>query len=197
MTIDLICPDDGQSITFSLRSASDSFWQEHPCGTKFADAPLALVGFTSWLNTLAIARMAHPSGCRLCFPDGLRVLEIGCGWELTVRNSLKLVQTTLESIYRRRHRIRAPRFELFDLSGTFQTGDAENSTSPMRLSNARLFAWRAASHPDIQSAVRETTECCAQAASQVMLYHRNSYNYRVISRCCVAQEFICCGGMPV
>jgi SAM-dependent methyltransferase len=72
------------------------------------------------------------------------------------------------------------RFELFDLKGTFHTADAENLDFPDE-SFDLVYSHGVLHHtPDTAGAIREVHRVLKKnGRAVIMLYHRNSYNYRV------------------
>src|SRR2546423_9126748 len=68
--------DVGQSLKERVRA----FWQEHPCGTKFADAEVGSRRFFEAVEEHRYRTEWHiPEAAGFDRAKGLRVLEIGCG----------------------------------------------------------------------------------------------------------------------
>jgi SAM-dependent methyltransferase len=112
---------------------------------------------------------------------GLRVLEIGCGLGTdgaqfatagAIYTGVDLTEAAV-ALARRR-------FELFNLPGTFRTADAENLDFADE-SFDLVYSHGVLHHtPDTERAVREVHRVLRPGGrAVVMLYHRDSYNYRV------------------
>jgi SAM-dependent methyltransferase len=167
---------------YNLKERVRAFWQANPCGVKFADAePGSRLFFerveehryrTEW----HIPQAADFQGAR-----GLRVLEIGCGLGTDGAQfagagadytGVDLTEAAV-SLARRR-------FELFNLRGNFLRADAEN----LDFADASfdlVYSHGVLHHtPDTERAVREIHRVLKPGGrAVVMLYHRDSYNYRV------------------
>src|ERR1051325_2595584 len=64
----------------SLKERVRAFWQEHPCGTKFADAEVGSRAFFDAVEEHRYRTEWHiPEAAVFDKTEGLRVLEIGCG----------------------------------------------------------------------------------------------------------------------
>ena len=165
-----------------LKEQVRAFWQEHPCGTKFADAPPGSRLFYELVEQHRYQKEWHiPAAAEFASTNGLRVLEIGCGLGTDGAQFAKagadytgidLTEAAIE--------LARKRFELSGLPGTFQTGDAEKLGFPDN--NFDLVYSHGVLHhtPDIQSAIKEIHRVLRPGGrAKVMLYHRNSYNYRI------------------
>jgi ubiquinone/menaquinone biosynthesis C-methylase UbiE len=112
---------------------------------------------------------------------GLKVLEIGCGLGTDGAQfaaagadytGVDLTEAAVE--------LARKRFELFDLSGTFQTADAEHLDFADE-SFDLVYSHGVLHHtPETGKAIREIHRVLRPGGrAVVMLYHRGSYNYRV------------------
>jgi len=112
---------------------------------------------------------------------GLKVLEIGCGLGTDGAQfaeagadytGVDLTEAAVE--------LARKRFELFNLTGKFQTADAENLDFP-DASFDLVYSHGVLHHtPDTGKAVQEIHRVLRPGGrAVVMLYHRGSYNYRV------------------
>lgn len=165
-----------------LKERVRAFWQDHPCGTKFADAPPGSRRFYELVEEHRYSKEWHiPLAANFASTNGLRVLEIGCGLGTDGAQfaqagadytGIDLTDAAID--------LARKRFELFHLPGTFQTGDAEKLNFPDETFDL-IYSHGVLHHtPDIQSAVREIHRVLRPGGrSKVMLYHRNSYNYRI------------------
>jgi ubiquinone/menaquinone biosynthesis C-methylase UbiE len=170
------------TANIQLKERVRQFWQDHPCGTKFTDAPPGSRRFYELVEQHRYNKEWHiPSAAGFASTKGLRVLEIGCGLGTDGAQfaqagadytGIDLTDAAIE--------LARKRFELFELSGTFQTGDAEKLNFPGN-SFDLVYSHGVLHHtPDIQSAVREIHRVLRPGGqAKVMLYHRNSYNYRI------------------
>lgn len=166
----------------SLKEQVRAFWQEHPCGTKFADAPPGSRKFFELVEEHRYEKEWHiPSAAGFAESKGLRVLEVGCGLGTDAAQFAKagadytgidLTQAAVD--------LAKKRFELFNLRGTFRVADAEGLDFPDN-SFDLVYSHGVLHHtPDTAGAVREIHRVLRPGGrAVVMLYHRNSYNYRV------------------
>ena len=170
------------SANAELKERVRQFWQEHPCGTKFADASPGSRRFYELVEEHRYTKEWHiPAAAGFASTKGLRVLEIGCGLGTDGAQfaqagadytGIDLTDAAIE--------LAQKRFELFDLSGTFQTDDAERLSFPNN-SFDLVYSHGVLHHtPDINAAIAEIHRVLRPGGrAEVMLYHRNSYNYRV------------------
>lgn len=165
-----------------LKERVRAFWQANPCGIKFSDAEPGSRRFFELVEQHRYETEWHiPSAADFAASRGLRVLEIGCGMGTDGAQFAKagadytgvdLTEAAVEFARRR--------FELFDLPGTFRTADAEqldfaDETFDLVYSHGVLHHT-----PNTAAAVREVHRVLKKTGrAMVMLYHRNSYNYKV------------------
>ena len=166
----------------TLKERVRSFWQESPCGTKFADAPPGSRRFYELVEEHRYAKEWHiPAAAQFAKAKDLSVLEVGCGLGTDGAQFAKagarytgidLTDAAVELAKRR--------FELFDLPGTFRVADGERLDFPDN-SFDLIYSHGVLHHtPDTAAAVREIHRVLRPGGrAVVMLYHRNSYNYRV------------------
>ncbi|HYE64982.1 MAG TPA: class I SAM-dependent methyltransferase [Pyrinomonadaceae bacterium] len=166
----------------NLKERVRAFWQANPCGTKFTDAEPGTRLFYERVEEHRYRKEWHiPAAADFQGARGLRVLEIGCGLGTDgaqfVRAGADYTGVDLTDAAVDLARLR---FRLFDLPGTFQTADAENLDFADE-SFDLVYSHGVLHHtPDAERAVREIHRVlrpCGRAV--VMLYHRDSYNYRV------------------
>ncbi|MBA2527414.1 MAG: class I SAM-dependent methyltransferase [Pyrinomonadaceae bacterium] len=159
-----------------------AFWQANPCGTKFADAAPGTRRFYELVEDHRYGKEWHiPQAAEFARAEGLKVLEIGCGLGTDGAQFAKAgadytgVDLTDAAI-----ELAKKRFDLFNLSGKFQTADAEkldfaDDSFDLVYSHGVLHHT-----PDTESAVKEIYRVLRPGGrAVVMLYHRDSYNYRV------------------
>src|ERR671913_989818 len=170
--------DNGNNLKEQVRA----FWQANPCGTKFTDAVMGSREFYERVAEHRYATEWHiPSAASFGRARGLKVLEIGCGLGTdgaefaragAVYTGVDLTDAAV-SLARRN-------FEQQELPGEFRTADAENldfadATFDLVYSHGVLHHT-----PDTVRAVREVHRVLRPGGrAVVMLYHRDSYNYRV------------------
>lgn len=166
----------------NLKERVREFWQANPCGVKFADSEPGTRRFYELVETHRYATEWHiPAAADFAGARGLKVLEIGCGLGTDGAQFAKAgadytgVDLTDAAVELARRR-----FELFELPGTFQTADAEN-LSFADDSFDLVYSHGVLHHtPDTAKAIREVHRVLRPGGRGiVMLYHRNSYNYRV------------------
>jgi ubiquinone/menaquinone biosynthesis C-methylase UbiE len=165
-----------------LKERVRAFWQEHPCGTKFADAEVGSRRFFEAVEEHRYRTEWHiPEAAGFDRAKGLRVLEVGCGLGTdgarfaragALYTGVDLTEAAV-SLARRR-------FELEGLPGEFRVADAEalkfeDGSFDLVYSHGVLHHT-----PDARAAVGEIRRVLTpKGRAVVMLYHRNSYNYRV------------------
>jgi ubiquinone/menaquinone biosynthesis C-methylase UbiE len=166
----------------NLKERVRAFWQTNPCGVKFADAEPGTRHFYELVEAHRYGTEWHiPSAADFAGTRGLKVLEIGCGLGTDGAQFAKAgadytgVDLTSAAVeLSRKH------FELFNLPGNFQTADAEK----LDFADASfdlVYSHGVLHHtPDTAKAIREIHRVLRPGGRAiVMLYHRNSYNYRV------------------
>jgi len=165
-----------------LKERVRAFWQANPCGVKFADAAPGTRHFYELVEAHRYTKEWHiPSAADFSNARGLKVLEIGCGLGTDGAQfaeagadytGVDLTEAAVE--------LARKRFELFNLSGTFQTADAENLHFADEGFDL-VYSHGVLHHtPDTEKAIREIHRVLRPGGrAVVMLYHRGSYNYRV------------------
>jgi ubiquinone/menaquinone biosynthesis C-methylase UbiE len=166
----------------NLKERVRAFWQANPCGVKFADAEPGTRRFYQLVEAHRYATEWHiPSAADFAGTRGLKVLEIGCGLGTDGAQFAKAgadytgVDLTGAAVeLSRKH------FELFNLPGNFETADAEKLDFADE-SFDLVYSHGVLHHtPDTAKAIREIHRVLRPGGRAiVMLYHRNSYNYRV------------------
>lgn len=165
-----------------LKERVRDFWQNHPCGTKFADAQPGSRLFYELVEKHRYEKEWHiPEAAGFNQSKNLRVLEIGCGLGTDGAQfanagadytGVDLTEAAVDLARRR--------FEMFDLPGKFCVADAECLDFPDN-SFDLVYSHGVLHHtPDTAGAIREVRRVLRPGGrAAVMLYHRNSYNYRV------------------
>lgn len=166
----------------NLKERVRAFWQANPCGVKFADAAPGTRKFYELVEAHRYTKEWHiPIAANFANTDGLKVLEIGCGLGTDGAQfaeagadytGVDLTDAAIE--------LARKRFELFDVKGKFQTADAENLDFADN-SFDLVYSHGVLHHtPDTQKAINEVHRVLRPGGrAMVMLYHRDSYNYRV------------------
>jgi SAM-dependent methyltransferase len=166
----------------SLKERVRAFWQANPCGTKFANAEPGTRRFYELLEEHRYTKEWHiPLAADFARTKGKRVLEIGCGLGTdgaqfarggAAYTGVDLTDAAVDLARRG--------FELFNLPGNFQKADAESLD--FRDESFDLVYSHGVLHhtPDACRAVHEIHRVLRPGGRAiVMLYHRDSYNYRV------------------
>jgi len=165
-----------------LKERVRQFWQEHPCGTKFADAPPGSRRFYELVEEHRYSKEWHiPGAAGFSETKNLRVLEIGCGLGTDGAQFAKAgADYTGVDLTDAAVELAQKRFELFGLPGTFRTADAERLDFPDDSFDI-VYSHGVLHHtPDTAGAVKEVHRVLKPGGrAVVMLYHRDSYNYRV------------------
>ena len=166
----------------SLKERVRAFWQANPCGTKFADAAPGTREFYELVEQHRYETEWHiPAAAAFDGTHGLRVLEIGCGLGTDGAQFAKAgADYTGIDLTEAAVDLARKRFELFDLAGKFRTADAENLDFADE-SFDLVYSHGVLHHtPNIAGAVSEIHRVLRKnGRAVVMLYHRNSYNYRL------------------
>jgi len=170
---------DGES---QLKERVRAFWQAHPCGTKFSEAEMGTREFFSRIEAHRYATEWHiPEAADFPSARGLRVLEIGCG---IGTDGAQFAQAGAEytgvDLTEAAIGLARKRFALFGLRGEFRVADAENLDFPDD-SFDLVYSHGVLHHtPATARAVGEIHRVLRPGGRViVMLYHRDSYNYRV------------------
>ena len=165
-----------------LKERVRAFWQANPCGTKFADAEPGTRRFYELVEEHRYGKEWHiPSAAGFADAAGLKVLEIGCGLGTDGAQFAQAgADYTGVDLTDAAVDLARKRFELFGLPGTFRTADAENLDFADN-SFDLVYSHGVLHHtPDTARAVHEVHRVLRPGGrAVVMLYHRNSYNYRV------------------
>ena len=165
-----------------LKERVRAFWQEHPCGTKFTDAEPGSRRFYELVEEHRYTKEWHiPTAARFADTQGKSVLEIGCGLGTDGAQFAKAgadytgIDLTDAAVDLARRR-----FEIFQLSGTFRRADAEQLDFADNSFDV-VYSHGVLHHtPDTAGAIREIHRVLRTGGrAVVMLYHKDSYNYRV------------------
>ncbi|HYN86212.1 MAG TPA: class I SAM-dependent methyltransferase [Pyrinomonadaceae bacterium] len=166
----------------NLKERVREFWQANPCGSKFTGTDAGTREFYRRVEEHRYRSEWHiPEAAGFASARGLRVLEIGCGLGTDGAQFARAgaaytgVDLTEAAVALARRR-----FELEGLAGEFRVADAErlefaDATFDLVYSHGVLHHT-----PDTARAVREVHRVLKPGGrAVVMLYHRDSYNYRV------------------
>ncbi|MDQ1639850.1 MAG: hypothetical protein QOF62_3189 [Pyrinomonadaceae bacterium] len=166
----------------NLKERVRAFWQANPCGVKFADAEPGSRRFYELVEAHRYAKEWHiPAAADFAGARGLKVLEIGCGLGTDGAQFSKAgADYTGVDLTEAAVEFARKRFALFDLPGKFQTADAENLEFADESFDV-VYSHGVLHHtPDTVRAIREIHRVLRPGGRAiVMLYHRDSYNYRV------------------
>jgi len=166
----------------NLKDRVRAFWQANPCGVKFADAAPGTRRFYELVEAHRYAKEWHiPAAADFAAARGLQVLEIGCGLGTDGAEFAKAgADYTGVDLTEAAVELARTRFELFNLPGKFQTADAEKLDFADESFDI-VYSHGVLHHtPDTARAISEIHRVLRPGGRAiVMLYHRNSYNYRV------------------
>jgi SAM-dependent methyltransferase len=166
----------------NLKERVRAFWQANPCGVKFADAVPGTRKFYELVEAHRYTKEWHiPTAADFASARGLKVLEIGCGLGTDGAQfaeagadytGVDLTEAAVE--------LARKRFETFSIKGNFETADAEQLQFDDH-SFDLVYSHGVLHHtPDTAKAVREIHRVLKPGGrAMVMLYHRDSYNYRI------------------
>ena len=165
-----------------LKERVRAFWQAHPCGTKFSDAEVGTREFFDRVEAHRYAKEWHiPDAADFAATKRLRVLEIGCGLGTDgVQFARTGADYTGVDLTEAAIDLARKNFEQRGLPGGFKVADAE-SLDFADESFDLVYSHGVLHHtPDIARAVGEIHRVLKpEGRAIVMLYHRDSYNYRV------------------
>ncbi|HKO97205.1 MAG TPA: methyltransferase domain-containing protein [Pyrinomonadaceae bacterium] len=166
----------------NLKERVRAFWQANPCGVKFADAPMGTRRFYELVEAHRYTKEWHiPAAAGFEKSSGLKVLEIGCGLGTDGAQFAEAgAEYTGVDLTDAAVELARKRFELFQLPGNFRTADAENLDFTDN-SFDLVYSHGVLHHtPETRKAIKEIHRVLRPGGrAVVMLYHRNSYNYRV------------------
>jgi len=166
----------------NLKERVRAFWQANPCGVKFADAAPGTRRFYELVEAHRYTKEWHiPIAADFASARGLKVLEIGCGLGTDGAQFAEAgADYTGVDLTEAAVDLARKRFELFDLRGKFQTADAENLSFPDE-SFDLVYSHGVLHHtPETGKAIQEIHRVLRPGGrAAVMLYHRDSYNYRI------------------
>ena len=166
----------------ALKNRVRDYWQANPCGVKFADAEPGTKRFYELVTEHRYRTEWHiPAAADFASAKGLRVLEIGCGLGTDGAEFAQAgADYTGVDLTEAATNLARLRFELFGLRGQFRQADAENLDFPDNFFDT-VYSHGVLHHtPDTRRAINEARRVLRPGGvAKVMLYHRNSYNYRV------------------
>jgi ubiquinone/menaquinone biosynthesis C-methylase UbiE len=179
----------GQIIAASQEIASETlkrrvrdYWQANPCGVKFAEAEPGTRRFYELVTEHRYRTEWHiPAAAKFSDAKGLKVLEIGCGLGTDGAQFAQAgADYTGVDLTEAATNLARLRFELFGLSGQFRQSDAENLDFPDNSFDV-VYSHGVLHHtPDTPRSIREAHRVLRPGGeARIMLYHRNSYNYRI------------------
>jgi SAM-dependent methyltransferase len=170
------------NLNDQLKERVRTFWQANPCGQKFADAVPGSRRFYELVEAHRYGKEWHiPTAAAFARTRGLRVLEIGCGLGTDgaqfARAGAEYTGTDLTDAA---VELARKCFDIFELPGHFRTADAEHLDFADE-SFDLVYSHGVLHHtPDTARAIREVHRVLRPGGRAiVMLYHRNSYNYRI------------------
>jgi SAM-dependent methyltransferase len=166
----------------NLKKRVRAFWQANPCGTKFANAPPGSRQFFELVEQHRYTKEWHiPLAADFASTKDLRVLEIGCGLGTDgVQFARAGADYTGVDLTDAAVELAQKNFDLLGLQGTFRTADAEN----LDFANDSfdlVYSHGVLHHtPETRRAISEIHRVLRPGGrAVVMLYHRDSYNYRI------------------
>jgi SAM-dependent methyltransferase len=168
--------------TEELKTRVHDFWQTNPCGNKFAEGEIGTREFFNAIERHRYQTEWHIPGV-VNFPRwrDSDVLEVGCGLGTDAINfarrgarytGVDLTEASIDLVRRR--------FEFESLTADLRVADAE--ALPFDADSFDLVYSHGVLHhtPDTQQAIDEVHRVLRPGGTaMVMLYHKNSYNYRV------------------
>jgi SAM-dependent methyltransferase len=166
----------------NLKERVRAFWQANPCGVKFADAAPGTRHFYELVEAHRYTKEWHiPIAAGFAGARGLKVLEIGCGLGTDGAQFAEAgADYTGVDLTEAAVDLARKRFELFNLLGKFQTADAEKLDFAGETFDLVYSPGVLHHTPETAQAISEIHRVLRPGGrAVVMLYHRDSYNYRV------------------
>ncbi len=165
-----------------LKARVHDFWQANPCGAKFAEMQIGSREFFKAVEQHRYETEWHiPEVVQFERWRDKSVLEIGCGLGTdAIRFARAGANYTGVDLTERSIELVQRRFDFENLRGHLQTADAENL--PFADETFDLVYSHGVLHhtPDTERAINEAHRVLKPGGTaMVMLYHKNSYNYRV------------------
>lgn len=170
------------NMAHDLKTRVHDFWQANPCGAKFAAADVGSREFFAALERHRYETESHiPEVVGFDRWRNRDVVEVGCGLGTDAINFARAgarytgVDLTEASI-----ELTRKRFALENLTANLRVADAE--ALPFSSDSFDLFYSHGVLHhtPDTERAINEAHRVLKPGGTAiVMLYHKNSYNYRV------------------
>jgi ubiquinone/menaquinone biosynthesis C-methylase UbiE len=165
-----------------LKARVHDFWQANPCGAKFAEMQIGSREFFKAVEQHRYETEWHiPEVVQFERWRDKSVLEIGCGLGTdAIRFARAGANYTGVDLTERSIELVQRRFDFENLRGHLQTADAENL--PFADETFDLVYSHGVLHhtPDTERAINEARRVLKPGGTaMVMLYHKNSYNYRV------------------
>ena len=166
----------------NLKERVRAFWQQNPCGVKFAEAAPGTRHFYELVEAHRYTKEWHiPEAAGFASAGGLKVLEIGCGLGTDGAQFAEAgAEYTGVDLTAAAVELASKRFQLYGLAGKFQTADAENLEFADE-SFDLVYSHGVLHHtPETQQAIDEVHRVLKPGGrAVVMLYHRDSYNYKI------------------
>jgi len=177
-----VCRTELMQNTEELKTRVHDFWQANPCGTKFSDLEIGTREFFEAVERHRYQTEWHiPQVVDFSRWRDSDVLEIGCGLGTDAINfarrgarytGVDLTEASIDLVRRR--------FRFEGLDADLRVADAESL--PFADEHFDLVYSHGVLHhtPDTQRAIDEVHRVLKPGGrAMVMLYHKNSYNYRV------------------
>lgn len=156
------------------------FWNENPCGTKFAQIEVGTREFFAAIEKHRYETEWHiPEMAEFHIWKGKKVLEVGCGLGTdAVQFARAGAEYTGIDLTPRSIELVQKRFQQENLLGSFQVADGENLPFPDNHFDL-VYSHGVLHHtPNTQKAINEVHRVIKPGGKAlIMLYHRNSYNY--------------------
>lgn len=165
-----------------VKAQVQRFWENSPCDSWFTNEKRGTVAFYRSLDEhrYRVHRRLQ-SAVGFDKTKGLRVLEIGCGCGSEAERFARAgARYTAVDLTNAAVSLTQKRFQLAELEGHFVQGDAENL--PFADSSFDLVYSHGVLHhtPDTPRSINEVHRVLAPGGRAViMLYYRNSFNYKV------------------
>ena len=171
-----------QTMAEDLKARVHDFWQANPCGAKFTRSAIGSREFFAEVEQHRYATEWHiPTVVGFERFRDRDVLEVGCGLGTDAVNfarhgarytGVDLTEASIELV--------RGRFGLEGLTAELRTADAENLPFANECFDL-VYSHGVLHHtPDTQRAINEVHRVLKPGGTaMVMLYHKNSFNYRV------------------
>jgi len=163
----------------------ENFWDSRPCNIKHSNAEIATIEYFNEVERRKYFVEPHiVDFANFDNLSGKKVLEIGCGIGTDAVNFARngAIYTGIE-LSKESLTLAKKRFELFNLTGTFLKGNAEELDNVLEdVKYDLIYSFGVLHHtPNLSLALRQIRNYCHEKSTiKIMVYSSNSYKQKMI-----------------